>query len=81
MIENIHRHTGNLLQWYACVLTDPNVEVIYICPVQVNDETLQYYAKLMGLRSAVNSGNVEDQTDVTPRYKIIKFVMRIVLMV
>ncbi|XP_077988694.1 IQ domain-containing protein H-like [Glandiceps talaboti] len=61
----------NLQMARICDISDPNVEVIYICPVQVNDETLQYYAKLMGLRSAVNSGNVEDQTDVTPRYKII----------
>ncbi|XP_070542843.1 IQ domain-containing protein H-like [Ptychodera flava] len=61
----------NLQMARICDIGDPNVEVIYICPVQVNDETLQYYAKLMGLKSAVSSGNVDDQIDVSSRYKII----------
>ncbi|XP_002730454.1 IQ domain-containing protein H-like [Saccoglossus kowalevskii] len=61
----------NLQMARICDISDPNVEVIYICPVEVNDETLQYYSKLLGLRSAVSSGNVEDQSDVTDRYKII----------
>lgn len=51
--------------------TDPNVEVIYVSPVNINDETLQYYNKLLGLRPAVESGNVEDQKDMSDRFKII----------
>ena len=31
----------------------------------------QYYSKLLGLKSAVDSGNVDDQADPTDRYKII----------
>ena len=50
---------------------DPNVEVIYISPVPLNDETLQYYNKLLGLQSAVLTGNVEEQQDLTQRFKII----------
>ncbi|XP_074650955.1 IQ domain-containing protein H-like isoform X2 [Tubulanus polymorphus] len=54
-----------------CQLTDPNVDVIYVCPVTMNDETLQYYDKLISLKGAINSGNVEDQADLQERYKII----------
>ncbi|XP_041465321.1 IQ domain-containing protein H-like [Lytechinus variegatus] len=54
-----------------CDLQDPNVEVIYISPVTLNDETLQYYNKLLGLRDAVASGNVDDQKDMVSRFKII----------
>ncbi|XP_033634327.1 IQ domain-containing protein H-like [Asterias rubens] len=54
-----------------CDLQDPNVEVIYVSPVNINDETLQYYNKLLGLRPAVESGNVEDQKDMSDRFKII----------
>ncbi|XP_038076728.1 IQ domain-containing protein H-like [Patiria miniata] len=54
-----------------CDLHDPNVEVIYVSPVNINDETLQYYNKLLGLRPAVESGNVEDQRDMSDRFKII----------
>ncbi|XP_072037895.1 IQ domain-containing protein H-like [Amphiura filiformis] len=54
-----------------CDLIDPNVEIIYISPVPMNDETLQYYNKLLGLQSAVTSGNVEEQQDMSTRFKII----------
>lgn len=40
-------------------------------PVPLSDETLQYYFKLLGLKSAVDSGVVEDQCDMAERYKII----------
>lgn len=52
-------------------VSDPNVDVIYVSPVPVNDECMQYYAKLMALKPAVDSGNVEDQADVDDRYKIV----------
>ncbi|XP_071476565.1 IQ domain-containing protein H-like [Diadema antillarum] len=54
-----------------CDLQDPNVEVIYISPVLLNDETLQYYNKLLGLKDAVKSGSVDDQQDMASRFKII----------
>ncbi|XP_013393394.1 IQ domain-containing protein H isoform X2 [Lingula anatina] len=54
-----------------CDLKDPNVDVIYISPVPVNDETVQYYTKLLGLKSAIDSGDVDKQGDMTDRYKII----------
>lgn len=31
-----------------CDLEDPNVDVIYVSPMRVNDEILQYYNKLVG---------------------------------
>lgn len=47
------------------------MDVIYVSPVPITEETLQYYLKLFGLKSAVVSGNPEDQTDYSNRYKIV----------
>ncbi|XP_067936588.1 IQ domain-containing protein H-like [Watersipora subatra] len=54
-----------------CDVKDPNVEVIYVSPVPVNDECMQYYTKLLALKPAVDSGNVEDQSELVDRYKIV----------
>ena len=56
-----------------CLLffSDPNVDVLFISPVPLSEETLQYYSKLLGLKSAIDSGNVDDQVDLGERYKII----------
>lgn len=56
---------------YFLFTTDPNVDVIFVSPVPLSEETLQYYSKLLGLKSAIDSGNVEDQTELGERYKII----------
>lgn len=40
-------------------------------PVPVNEEMEQYYAKLLGLKPAIDSGSVDDQGDLTSKYKII----------
>ncbi|PVD19960.1 hypothetical protein C0Q70_20454 [Pomacea canaliculata] len=45
-----------------CDIQDPNVDVIFVSPVPLSDETLQYYSKLLGLSSAVASGEVDDHT-------------------
>ena len=37
----------------------------------MNDEILQYYSKLLGLKTAVDSGNGNDQKPINSRYKII----------
>ena len=50
---------------------DPNVDVIFVSPVPLSDETLQYYTKLLGLSAAVASGEVEDQSDMSNRYKVL----------
>ena len=50
---------------------DPNVDVIFVSPVPLSDETLQYYLKLLGLISAVSSSNVDDQCDMSARYKVL----------
>ena len=47
------------------------MDVIFISPVPLSEETLQYYSKLLGLKSAIDSGVVEDQADFSERYKII----------
>lgn len=50
---------------------DDNVDVIYVSSIPITEETLQYYSKLFGLKSAVLSGNADDQSDVTSRYKVV----------
>ncbi|XP_069138728.1 IQ domain-containing protein H-like isoform X4 [Argopecten irradians] len=54
-----------------CDIRDPNVDVIFISPVPLSEETLQYYSKLLGLKAAIDSGNVEDQCVMSERYRII----------
>ena len=55
-----------------CVsLVDPNVDVIYVSAVPVNEEMAQYYNKLLGLQTAIETGNVDEQSDVSARFKII----------
>lgn len=59
-----------VLMWSG-VHIDPNVDVIYVSPVPVNDECMQYYSKLLALKPAVDSGDVENQGDLTDRFKIV----------
>ena len=47
------------------------MDVIYVSPVPINEEMQQYYAKLLGLKPAIDTGNVDDQGDVGERYKIV----------
>ncbi|CAF0922786.1 unnamed protein product [Adineta steineri] len=58
-----------------CELDDPNVNVIYVSPMSVNDEILQYYNKLINLRAMVEQGNNQPATsipnNVNERFKII----------
>jgi len=42
-----------------------------VTSIPITEETLQYYSKLFGLRTAVQTGNASDQTDFSSRYKIV----------
>lgn len=52
-------------------VSDPNVDVIYVSPVPINEEMLQYYNRLIGLAPAVQSGNADDQADLSSRFTVI----------
>ncbi|CAF1461812.1 unnamed protein product, partial [Adineta steineri] len=58
-----------------CELDDPNVDIIYVSPMPVNEEFLQYYNKLINLRSTIQQ-NGELAPAITPdhardRYMIV----------
>jgi len=53
------------------VFLDPNVDVIYVSPIDIGDELTQYYGRLIGLKPAIDSGNSDDQLDLSDRYKMI----------
>lgn len=47
------------------------MDVIYVSPVDVTDELTQYYGRLIGLKPAIDSGDSDDQSDLSERYKMI----------
>ncbi|XP_069481233.1 IQ domain-containing protein H isoform X2 [Ambystoma mexicanum] len=61
----------NLQLGRLCDIIDPNVDVIYVSPVEMNDEMLQYYSKLLGLQAAIRSGNPNDEADMQNRFRIL----------
>ncbi|KAJ7365834.1 hypothetical protein OS493_002555 [Desmophyllum pertusum] len=69
----------NLQMARLCDIADPKVEVIYISPVELNDEVYQYYSKLLGMKArrldksdsdSKETGD-EEEDDIENRYKII----------
>ncbi|NWI60412.1 IQCH protein, partial [Calyptomena viridis] len=61
----------NMQMGRLCDILDANVDVIYICPLDVSEEFLQYYNKLLGLQAAGRAGNPEGTSDLQDRFKIL----------
>ncbi|CAF1395000.1 unnamed protein product, partial [Didymodactylos carnosus] len=53
-----------------CDIYDPNVDVIYVSPMPINNEVLQYYNKLVNLRPSVEKGELVQQ-DNAHRFMIV----------
>lgn len=70
-LNNFCNPLSRFMNFICYVYLDSNVDVIYVSPVSINDETLQYYNKLLGLRSAVETGSVDSQKDMSSRFTII----------
>ena len=63
-----------------CFLLDAQVTVIYVSPVELNDEVYQYYNKLLGMKAqrldrddcgSKSTPNEEDTDNIENRYKIV----------
>ncbi|CAE1159909.1 IQ domain-containing protein H [Acanthosepion pharaonis] len=63
---NFHVEQNNQIA-RICSISDPNVDVIYVSPITVTDEAKQYYQKLLSLKKAIDSGNMNDITDMNTR--------------
>lgn len=68
----------NLQMARLCDIADPKVEVIYVSPVELNDEVYQYYSKLLAMKArrldksnSESKGNGDEDEDIENRYKII----------
>ncbi|CAH2274496.1 IQ domain-containing H isoform X1 [Pelobates cultripes] len=61
----------NLQIGRLCDIADPNVNVIYVSPVEIDEETQQYYRRLLGLGAAVISGNSQDACELHGRFTIL----------
>ncbi|KAM4749052.1 IQ domain-containing protein H [Rhinophrynus dorsalis] len=61
----------NLQLGRLCDIADPNVDVIYVSSVELDDDTLLYYRKLLGLQAAVSSGNPQDACELHERFTIL----------
>lgn len=69
-MNNLHVDQNNQIA-RICSVLDPNVDVIYVSPITVTDEAKQYYHKLLSLKSAINSGDVKQVSDISSRITFI----------
>ena len=56
---------------FMCWFLDPNVEVIYVSPIEILEDFNQYYKKLLGIRSAVDAADPDAIGDLTSRFTIV----------
>lgn len=50
---------------------DPNRDVVIVTRAPISDDLLEYYNKLLGLTTAIETGQAENQCSISSRYRII----------
>ncbi|XP_065135070.2 IQ motif-containing protein H [Paramisgurnus dabryanus] len=62
----------NIQMGRLCDIRDKNVEVIYVSPVSLGEDVLQYYTHLLGLQAAIELGDASaPQTHCAKRFTIL----------
>nr|XP_055030438.1 IQ motif-containing protein H isoform X1 [Misgurnus anguillicaudatus] len=62
----------NIQMGRLCDIRDENVEVIYVSPVGLGEDVLQYYTHLLGLQAAIELGDASaPQTHCAKRFTIL----------
>ncbi|TRZ03520.1 hypothetical protein DNTS_030875 [Danionella cerebrum] len=55
-----------------CEIRDENVEIIYVSPVKLGEDVIQYYTRLLGLQTAIELGDAsEAESHPTKRFTIL----------
>ncbi|CAH8636947.1 unnamed protein product [Schistosoma rodhaini] len=54
-----------------CEIRNPNTDVVLVTRAPISDDLLEYYNKLLGLTTAIETGQAENQCSISSRYRII----------
>uniref|UniRef100_A0A095BXU2 IQ domain-containing protein H n=1 Tax=Schistosoma haematobium TaxID=6185 RepID=A0A095BXU2_SCHHA len=54
-----------------CEIRNPNRDVVIVTRAPISDDLLEYYNKLLGLTTAIETGQAENQCSISSRYRII----------
>ncbi|CAH8554058.1 unnamed protein product [Schistosoma turkestanicum] len=54
-----------------CEVRNSNTDIVIVTRVPISDDLLEYYNKLLGLSTAIETGQSESQCSISSRYRII----------